>query len=400
MRQPALEPRQRATGNAPPGEPSTLLTERASDGPSSESHGRSGDAGREAAAKRGPLRPAALLLAAGAFAVLVPLWVPLLLAAWFATLARAPHRALTRRLGNRHRAAAVLTLLLVLGLLAPVAVVALSVAPDADELVRRLSASKGAHDLVTGLVTPGDAPGGGPTSGGLDARRLLALASEHGQRGWATLRSLTSTLADAAIALFVFLFGAYALLADGPRHYRWAVDHAPLARPHAHRLANAFEEAGRGLAVGVGLTALLQGAIGTTAYLALGVPQALLLGLVTCFAAVVPTFGTSLVWVPVAAGLALSGQTAKALVLAGVGVGVVALVDNVLHPVLTRYGKLELPPFVILAAMFGGLAVAGPWGLLLGPLLVRLAKEGLAIAREERAWGRRDDSPAGGGPAA
>jgi hypothetical protein len=34
--------------------------------------------------------------------------------------------------------------------------------------------------------------------------------------------------------------------------------------------------------------------------------------------------------------------------------------------------------------MFGGLLVAGPWGLLLGPLLARLAREGLILMREER----------------
>jgi predicted PurR-regulated permease PerM len=39
---------------------------------------------------------------------------------------------------------------------------------------------------------------------------------------------------------------------------------------------------------------------------------------------------------------------------------------------------------VLLTSIFGGLAIFGPWGFLLGPLFVRLAKEALVIAREDR----------------
>ena len=396
----AFDPSRSAAGDAvKPGAPGVPIEPR-HDPPASDSRLRAGDhpAERKLPAGRDPVRPTALLLTAGAIAVLVPLWVPLLLAAWFASLVRGPYDALARRLGGRHWAAALVTLLLVVAMLLPFAVIALSVASNADELWRRASSSKSVRDLVTGLVSQdGTAGGAGSTApGGVDAQRLLALAREHGQRGLATLRTVTGTAADVVIDLFVFLFGAYAWLVDGPRHYRWAVDHAPLARRHVHRLANAFQETGRGLVVGVGLTALVQAAVATVLYLVLRVPQAPVLGLVTFFAALVPTFGTALVWVPVAAGLALSGRMVPALVLSGVGVGLVASVDNLLRPVLARYGKLELPTFVLLTSMFGGLALVGAWGLLLGPLLVRLAKEALRIAREERAWARQGNaSPEG-----
>jgi predicted PurR-regulated permease PerM len=247
-----------------------------------------------------------------------------------------------------------------------------------------LTGAAGLPEFLKGIVTR-ESGGGGP--GGADPRRLLDLAREHGQRGLATLQSLGATLTSVIIHLFVFLFGAFALLTDGPRHYRWAIDHAPIARPHAHRLVNAFEETGRGLLIGVGLTALVQGAIATATYAVLRVPPALLLGLITCFTALIPSFGTSVVWVPVAAGLALSGRTGAAVAMVGVGVTAIGLSDNVLRPVLARYGKLDLPVFVLVVAMFGGLALAGPWGLMLGPLLVRLGKEAITIAREEGIWG-------------
>jgi sensor domain CHASE-containing protein/uncharacterized membrane protein len=69
---------------------------------------------------------------------------------------------------------------------------------------------------------------------------------------------------------------------------------------------------------------------------------------------------------------------------AAIGVLVIGLVDNLLRPLLSRHGSVQLPTLVLLVAMFGGLATVGAWGLLLGPLLVRLAVEAVAIERDER----------------
>ncbi len=88
---------------------------------------------------------------------------------------------------------------------------------------------------------------------------------------------------------------ALAPLVDGVRYYRWIEDHAPLARERTRRLADAFNETGRGLFVSVGLTGLVQGILATVAYFALGVPRALVLGLLTCVASLIPSIGTALV---------------------------------------------------------------------------------------------------------
>jgi predicted PurR-regulated permease PerM len=99
--------------------------------------------------------------------------------------------------------------------------------------------------------------------------------------------------------------------------------------------------------------------------------------------------GTALIWVPVAIGLALAGKLAHAAIMAGVGVLVIASVDNIMRPVFARFGKLELSTFVLLTSIFGGLAIFGTWGLLLGPLFARLAKEALIIAHIDRLHEKR-----------
>jgi predicted PurR-regulated permease PerM len=180
------------------------------------------------------------------------------------------------------------------------------------------------------------------------------------------------------------LLAAYAFLADGPSMSNWFQEHLPISRKNFRRYEAAFAEISRGLVVGVGLTAIIQGSAATVAYLALGIPRAIVLGVLTAAGSLIPSVGTVLVWGPVAAGLAMTGDWTRAVIMAFIGVFIIGLVDNLLRPMLSRYGNVQLPTFVLVISMFGGLATIGVWGLLLGPILVRLAVEAVSIERDTR----------------
>src|SRR5262249_25849896 len=160
----------------------------------------------------------------------------------------------------------------------------------------------------------------------------------------------------------------FSFLVLGRRAYDWAEETAPLPAPHFRRLASAFRETGRGLIFGVGVTAVVQGTIAGVAYAALGVPSPILLGVLTAACAVIPPFGSALVWLPAAIGLVAHGEVARGLALGVIGACVVSTIDNLLRPWLSRLGKLQLPTFVLFVAMLGGLVVLGPAGLVMGPL--------------------------------
>jgi len=181
----------------------------------------------------------------------------------------------------------------------------------------------------------------------------------------------------------------YVRLAYASEIRRWTFRHAVIRPRILARLADAFTETGRGLLIGVGGAGLAQALVATCAYVILGVPHALVLGLLTLLTAVVPGIGAAFVWAPVAAGLASTGQISSAVALAIVGVAIIGTVDNLVRPVLARYGRLDLPIPLVLVSMLGGFALAGAPGLLLGPLVVRIAKELLLLAREARVAERR-----------
>lgn len=334
------------------------------------------------------------LVAAAAF-TLVPLWAPLVLAAWVAAFTRPLLTRTAKVKGVRHRAAGALVVALVTTIVVPLGVALASLTRGAADLARGLLASDGARSALVAIVSAdGGADAEHPLAVVASPGKILALLQEHGAQAWDLGSGIASTAAAAVLSVFVFVYAVYVFLVDGPEHTEWLEQHTPLDVEHTRRLVAAFHETGRGLFVSLGLTGLAQGALATVTYVALGVPRALVLGLLTCFASLIPSVGSGLVWVPIAVGLALAGKTASAVIMACVGVFFIGTVDNVLRPVFARYGRLELSTFVLLMAIFGGLAAFGPWGLLLGPLFVRLAKEALTMARQDRARAHEPLEPA------
>jgi predicted PurR-regulated permease PerM len=332
------------------------------------------------------LRLVVAVLVAGALWVFLPLWPYLVLAVWFASFARPLLERFAKRFRGRRWAAAILTLLLFVLVLGPLVFIGIALTADAIELGRRVSTSESGQSALQAIVSPsrgGAQPIGieiGPT---FDVPSILRFAQENGQRAMSVMTGVAGVAANVVLGLFVFFAAAYVALVEGPRAYAWLEAHTPLARRHQERLARAFIETGRGLAVGVGLTGLAQGLLATLAYMALGVPRAMVLGVVTLFASLVPSIGTAFVWVPVSIGLALSGQTTQAIILFAFGAVVVSSADNVLRPLFAKWGQLQMHGFLVLLAMLGGVLAFGGWGLLLGPLLARLAIEALRIFREE-----------------
>lgn len=330
-----------------------------------------------------------LLTGIAAALTLVPLWAPLLLASWMAMVFRPLHTRLARRVGGKSGAAAVVTVLLVVLTLAPLVVMGVSLVSAAATLIERLQQSGGAREALQTLITSGPslpADQLNPDQFKLDAQQILGFAKQSGGGALSAASRLFGAATTAAIAVFVFVYGFYVFLVDSRRLYQWLLEHSPLERWQTQRLAGAYAETGRGLLIGVGLTALFQGLVATLGYVLIGVPQALVLGLITAFAALIPSIGTGLVWAPLALGLLLAGHPGQAAAVVALGC-VISVADNFIRPALSRHARLDLPMFLLFVAMLGGMTMFGTWGLLVGPLFVRLCVEALRLGRERRELG-------------
>jgi predicted PurR-regulated permease PerM len=308
-------------------------------------------------------------------------WV--ILAIWLGLFARRLHAPLERALRGRTSLAATLTVLALLAVLIPILLLVSSLVLDAIDLVQRLLASEQGKSVLEQLAGGKDEAA---THNALDSvRGLTDLVMSQGARAWAIVTRVAGAAAHVAIGLLILISGIYAVLVEGKGWYAWIKEHGPCSPASIDRFAAAFVETGRGMAWGVVGAGLLQSIVATVTYVILGVPSALALGTLTLMFSVIPAIGTAIVWAPVAAGLALTGRTGAAIALAVVGIAVIGSVDNVARPYLAKRGKLQLPTYAVLIAMFGGIELIGGWGLLLGPLAVRLAKEALLIRSEAMA---------------
>jgi len=135
----------------------------------------------------------------------------------------------------------------------------------------------------------------------------------------------------------------------------------------------------------------VQGLLATLAFWFLGLQSAILWGMATVVAAMIPVFGALAVWAPIAIYLAFSGHWGKALILALWGGLVVSTIDNYLYPVLVG-SRLQQHTVAILVSVLGGVALFGIPGIVLGPLLLSIAKTLLDI------WTQRTSSTTERGP--
>jgi predicted PurR-regulated permease PerM len=59
----------------------------------------------------------------------------------------------------------------------------------------------------------------------------------------------------------------------------------------------------------------------------------------------------------------------KGLVLAGLGIGVISMVDNIVRPLLLSE-RVHMNGLVVFVSLLGGLSVFGLLGIVLGPIIV------------------------------
>ncbi|WP_312240443.1 AI-2E family transporter YdiK [Pantoea sp.] len=126
----------------------------------------------------------------------------------------------------------------------------------------------------------------------------------------------------------------------------------------------------RAVALGVVVTALVQGVLGGIGLALSGIPYATLLTVLMILFCLVQ-LGPLPVLVPAIIWLYWSGDTTWGTVLL-VWSCVVGTLDNVLRPVLIRMGA-DLPMLLILSGVIGGLVAFGMIGLFIGPVVLAVS---------------------------
>ena len=181
------------------------------------------------------------------------------------------------------------------------------------------------------------------------------------------LKGSIAVVTQLAITLFVLFF----LYKDETFALQKLYEAVPLSRNEAQLMFSRLAATIRATVNGSVTVAGIQAVLAAMMYVILGVPAPALWGATTFIAALIPVFGTVLVWGPIVFYLVAIGSWTKALILLTWGILAVGSIDNVLYPFLVG-DKLRVHTVPTFFALVGGISLFGPAGLILGPLILAI----------------------------
>lgn len=287
------------------------------------------------------------------------------------------HQKLQRRFKGRHNLSALITLsACILVVILPVTFLISSVVSEGADLYKKLE---------SGELNPGQYieqireafPGAQQTLErfGVDIAKAKegALNATMASGKWAAQNALSigQNTFKLLLNICLMLYLVFFLLRDGEYLRELLIRALPLGDARERLLFAKFTEVTRATIKGNLVIAIIQGSLGGLIFWVLGIPGALLWGVVMAAFSLIPAVGPAIIWLPVAIYLFATGESVKALILAGFGAGVIGLVDNLVRPILVGRDT-KLPDYVVLLSTLGGLGVFGVNGFVIGPLVAAL----------------------------
>ena len=276
--------------------------------------------------------------------------------------------------GRESLAAGIMTLLLAVILIGPLVVVGVSLGDNAKHLteaIRRWTAEgfPAPPDWLAGLPLVGPKLNVLWLSLEADSTKFIAYLKRLAAPVSKWLLGTGLAFGQGLLYLTLSVLTAYFLYRDG-------TDVARRARAGMERIAGArayhlLEVAGntvKGVVYGIIGAALAQGIMAGLGYWIAGVPGPFLLGLLTCFLALVPV-GPPLIWIPASLWLFNQDQTGWGIFMLIFGAVGISGIDNFVKPYLISQGS-RLPFILVLLGVLGGVLSFGIIGVFLGPTLL------------------------------
>lgn len=315
------------------------------------------------------------ILCAAAFVIVRPFLAALL---WGVILAIATWPAFSwcrRHLGGRGSiAAALMTLLLALVLLGPVALIGATLTENVGTLGERLRAA-----LQDGLPPP-EFLQNLPLIGSWLTRRWgeIAAGGEHSQEARQLLRTgvqwllkIAAALGGGVAQLALSIFCAFFFYRDGEAALQRLSDILDrVAGDRSRRLLTVAYGTLKGVVYGVIGSALAQASFAAFGYWLSGVPAPFLLGMATGFFGIIPG-AAAIIWLPAAIWLFRSDEVSWGIFLVAWSAILVGNIDNVVRPFfISREGTLPL--LLVLIGILGGAIAFGFIGIFLGPTILAI----------------------------
>ena len=205
------------------------------------------------------------------------------------------------------------------------------------------------------------------------------------------LRDTLFVFGSKGLTYFLFIVGGsvvmiisfYFFLLDGHAMINTFKRLSPLDDEHEQKLVDQFSKVSRAVVVATLLSALVQGLLAGIGFYFADLESIFLLTVLSAVLAMVPFLGAASVWIPCALYLYfIENNMPAAIGLALYGAAVISMADNIIKP-LVLHGQSKLHPLFAFLSVIGGLAMLGPIGILIGPMIVAFFQTLLEILHSE-----------------
>ncbi len=185
------------------------------------------------------------------------------------------------------------------------------------------------------------------------------------------ISSTASNLFSFLIHFFLMMLTIYYLFRDGIRLKNYLVQLVPVPKEQLEKVVTKFQEMGRAIIVGNGLSGIIQGIIGGFGFFFFGFSSPFLWGTIIAFMAFLPIIGASVIFIPAAIILIVQGN---------VGTGIGFLIYNVCYSSIMEYlikprmiGKgMQMNSLLVFIGIIGGIKLFGILGIIYGPLIITI----------------------------
>jgi len=186
-----------------------------------------------------------------------------------------------------------------------------------------------------------------------------------------SLSSITKVTVNAALMSIIMLYTMFYFLVDGKKLLEKILYYIPLENKDEQHLLQRFTSVARATIKGTLIIGIIQGTLCGIGFALAGIPSPVFWGCLMAVLSIVPSVGTAIVWGPALIILILSKDIAGAVIV-GISCGLIAgNADNLIRPRLV--GKdTEMHDLFILFSTFGGIAMFGIIGIIVGPIIAAL----------------------------
>lgn len=204
-----------------------------------------------------------------------------------------------------------------------------------------------------------------------------------------TSKNFLASMPNKILNFFIMIIFLYYLLKDGDLIAQRIENFVPLKRNLKSKMLDDIKKVTSAVIRGSLLTALVQGVIGGIGFAIFGIHSPIFWGFIMAIFALIPMFGTAIIWLPAALILLGKGIISGQGILIGKGIGLliygtllISLIDNFLKPKLIG-NETQMHPAIILVGILGGINLFGIIGIILGPLTLALFVTLIKIYGEE-----------------